>query len=140
MKILYNPKSKQLARELRSQGVLSEVLLWNQLKGRKLCGYQFMRQKPIGNYIVDFYCSKLKLVIEIDGKSHDGRFSYDMKRQQFLESMGLTVIRFNDADVKRDMNNVLMAIEGWIGNREKTTPCIPLNKGGIKGAQNNKKD
>ena len=54
--------------------------------------------------------------------------------------MGLTVLRFNDADVKRDMNNVLMAIEGWIGNREKTTPCIPLNKGGIKGAQNNKKD
>ena len=64
MKILYNPKSKQRARELRSQGVLSEVLLWTQIKGRKIYGYQFMRQKPIGNYIVDFYCSKLKLVIE----------------------------------------------------------------------------
>ena len=99
MKILYNPKSKQRARELRNQGVLSEVLLWNQLKGRKICGYQFMRQKPIGNYIVDFYCSKLKLVIEIDGASHDGRFNYDMERQQFLESMGLTVLRFNDADL-----------------------------------------
>ena len=124
MKILYNPGLKQRARELRKQGVLSETLLWNQLKGKKMRGYQFMRQKPVGEYIVDFYCSKLKLVIEIDGKSHDGRFSYDMKRQQFLESMGLTVIRFNDADVKRDMNNVLMAIEGWIGNM-KNNPLYP---------------
>jgi len=81
-----------------------------------------MRQKPIGNYIVDFYCSKLKLVIEIDGEGHEGRFSYDMQRQQFLESMGLTVIRFNDADVKVDMNNVLMAIEGWIEEQ----PPAPL--------------
>jgi very-short-patch-repair endonuclease len=52
------PELKQRARELRKQGVLSEVLLWNQLKYRKMRGYQFMRQKPIGNYIVDFYCSK----------------------------------------------------------------------------------
>lgn len=122
MKILYNPELKQRARELRKQGVLSEVLLWNQLKYRKMRGYQFMRQKPIGNYIVDFYCSKLKLVIEIDGEGHEGRFSYDMQRQQFLESMGLTVIRFNDADVKVDMNNVLMAIEGWIEEQ----PPAPL--------------
>ncbi len=88
MKILYNPKLKQRARGLRNQGVLSEVLLWNQLKGRGICGYQFMRQKPVGNYIVDFYCSKLKLVIEIDGESHEGRFCYDIERQQLLESMG----------------------------------------------------
>lgn len=79
-----------------------------------MLGFQFMRQKPIGEYIVDFYSSKLKLVIEIDGESHDGKFSYDMQRQNFLESIGLTVIRFNDADVKRDIGNVLMAIEGWI--------------------------
>ncbi len=70
---------------------------------------------------------KLKLVIEIDGESHEGRFSYDMQRQQFLESMGLTVIRFNDADVKVDMkNNVLMAIEGWI---ERNNPLPPFSKG-----------
>jgi hypothetical protein len=69
---------------------------------------------------------KLKLVIEIDGESHEGRFSYDMQRQQFLESMGLTVIRFNDADVKGDMNNVLMAIEGWI---ERNNPFTPFSKG-----------
>ena len=126
MKILYNQELKQRARELRKQGVLSEVLLWNQLKYRKMRGYQFMRQKPIGDYVVDFYCSKLKLIIEIDGESHDGRFSYDMQRQSFLESMGLIVLRFNDTDVKRDISNVLMAIEGWI---ERNNPLTPFSKG-----------
>jgi very-short-patch-repair endonuclease len=117
---------KSHAKELRKKGVLSEVLLWNQLKGRKMSGYQFIRQKPIGDYIVDFFCSKLRLVIEIDGESHDGRFRYDAERQKFLESIGLTALRFNDADVKRDMTNVLMAIEGWI---ERNNPLTPFSKG-----------
>ncbi len=69
-----------------------------------------MRQKPIGEYIVDFYCSKLNLAIEIDGESHYSKFSYDMQRQSVLESLGLTVLRFDDADVKRDISNILMAI------------------------------
>jgi len=76
-----------------------------------------MRQKPIGEYIVDFYCNRLKLVIEIDGESHVGRFDYDMERQRFLESLGLTVLRFNDIDLKKDLSNVLSAIEGWILNK-----------------------
>ena len=128
MTVRYNPELKQRARELRKQGVLSEVLLWNQLKGRKLRGYQFMRQKPIGAYIVDFYCSKLRLVIEIDGESHDGRFLYDMERQRELESAGLTVLRFNDNDVKKDIDNVLMAIEGW-AERNDNNPLPPFFKG-----------
>lgn len=87
-----------------------------------------MRQKPIGAYIVDFYCSKLGLVIEIDGESHSGRFDYDMRRQQFLESMGLAVLRFNDTDAKRDMDNVMMAIDGWIANRTEQPPVSPFSK------------
>jgi very-short-patch-repair endonuclease len=129
IKIYYNPKLKSHAKELRKKGVLSEVLLWNQLKGRKIRGYQFMRQKPIEDYIVDFFCSKLGLIIEIDGESHDGRFHYDAQRQKSLESAGLTVLRFNDSQVKNDMTNVLMAIEGWIENREYTTPCPPFLRG-----------
>ena len=129
MTVRYNPELKQRARDLRKQGVLSEVLLWNQLKGRKLRGYQFMRQKPIGAYIVDFYCSKLRLVIEIDGESHSGKFDYDMRRQQFLESMGLTVLRFNDTEVKKDMDNVMMAIGGWMADREEQPPVSPFSKG-----------
>ena len=124
MKIRYNPKLKAHARELRKQGILSEVLLREHLKGRKMSGYQFMRQKPVGDYIVDFYCSKLKLVIEIDGESRDGRFPYDMERQRVLESAGLTVLRFNDSDVKKDTDNVFMAIEGWV-ERNKNNGTTP---------------
>lgn len=71
MKIHYNPKLKTLSRNLRNNSILAEVLFWDQLKARKMRDYQFMRQKPIDQYIVDFFCSKLRLVIEIDGESHD---------------------------------------------------------------------
>ncbi len=119
MKIHYNPKLKQRARNLRNNSTLSEVLLWEEIKNKRILGYKFLRQKPIGNYIVDFFCNKLKLVIEIDGESHtEDRFEYDMGRQKKLESMGITVLRFDDLEVKKDMENVLMAIEGWIRNRE----------------------
>lgn len=120
MKIHYNPKLKHLARKLRNESALSEILLWEELKTRKMLGYKFLRQKPIGNYIVDFYCSKLKLVIEIDGDTHtEDTFKKDMMRQKWLESKGLTVLRFSDIEVKKDMDNVLMAIEGWICNSEE---------------------
>ena len=71
MKIHYNPKLKPLARKLRKEGTFAEVLLWDQLKGRKMKGYTFTRQKPIENYIVDFFCNRLRLVIEIDGVTHE---------------------------------------------------------------------
>jgi very-short-patch-repair endonuclease len=83
-------------------------------------GYQFMRQKPIGNYIVDFFCSKLKLVIEIDGESHSGKQEYDFKRQKELEALGLSFLRFYDRDVKQNMNGVLQVIDNWI--QKRTTP------------------
>ena len=122
MRIRYDPKLKKLSRELRTRSTLSEVLLWNQLKGRKMLGYQFMRQKPIQDYIVDFYCSKLRLVIEIDGDSHRERFAKDLRRQQELETMGLRFLRFHDLDVKKDMDNVLRCVQNWIECNDKTTP------------------
>lgn len=80
-----------------------------------MLGYQFYRQKPIDNYIVDFFSYTLRLVIEIDGDSHDDHtYEYDKKRQNNLESMGLTVLRFDDHEVKKDMENVLRVIEEWI--------------------------
>ncbi len=123
MKIHYNPKLKALSRELRKKGTLSEVLLWNVLKGKKIKGYRFMRQKPVGNYIVDFFCSKLKLVIEIDGISHSEKSASDRIRQQKLESLGLSVLRFYEWDVKKDIHAVVQVIENWIEEfeRENTT-------------------
>ena len=121
MKIHYNPKLKQLARDLRNNSTLSEVLLWKELRNRKMLGYKFLRQKPIGNYIVDFFCNKLRLAIEIDGDSHsEENFEYDMNRQKWLESKGISVLRFDDLEVKKHMNNVLMALEGWIRSHEES--------------------
>jgi len=80
--IRYNPRLKQIARTLRNNMTLSEILLWQQIKGKKVLGYDFHRQKPIDEYVVDFYCPELKLVIEIDGDSHDGKEKEDFIRQQ----------------------------------------------------------
>lgn len=80
-----------------------------------------MRQKPIHHFIVDFYCSQLKLVIEIDGESHRLRFAEDRRRQEYLEQLGFQVLRFNDLDVKKDLGNVLSSIEAWIRENERQT-------------------
>ena len=126
MKTLYNPKLKSLSRNLRNSSTLSEVLLWNQLKSRKVKGYQFMRQKPIDEYIVDFYCSKLRLVIEIDGDSHSEKAEADLIRQKKLESMGLSVLRFYDRDVKTNIEGVVSTIEKWINDNPKShNPLAP---------------
>ncbi|MBL7148427.1 MAG: endonuclease domain-containing protein [Nanoarchaeota archaeon] len=119
MKVYYNPKLKELARKLRKNMTLAEVLLWNQLKRKKMKGYDFHRQKPIDNYIVDFFCPKLKLIIEIDGESHIYKGNEDVKRQNKLESFGFHFLRFKDFDVKRNMKDVLASIEDWIEKCEK---------------------
>jgi very-short-patch-repair endonuclease len=114
--IPYDPNLKPLASRLRKNMTLSEVLLWNQLKGKQMLGYDFDRQKPLDRYIVDFYCKDLMLAIEIDGTSHDDEAIYaaDLLRQQSLEEQGVRFLRFEDREVKRDMPNVLRCIEGWI--------------------------
>lgn len=112
--IPYSPKLKSLARALRNNMTLSEVLLWNELKNKRMCGYDFDRQRPISDYIVDFYCKDLMLAIEIDGDSHDHKYEEDRHRQTKLESLGVTILRFEDMDVKKDLENILKEIEGWI--------------------------
>ena len=105
----YNRKLKDRSRLLRNKSTLSEVLLWNELKSRKL-SYQFLRQKPLGNYIVDFYCSKLKLIIEIDGSSHDSKIEYDKFRDEFFHEMKLLVYHVLDIDVKTNLEAVVNSI------------------------------
>jgi very-short-patch-repair endonuclease len=108
--IPYNPKLREYAKELRKNSTLSEVLLWKEIKGKRL-GAEFHRQVPIDEYIVDFYCHELKLAIEIDGCSHDAKYKYDIHRQKKLEKFGITFIRFDDLEVKKDITNVLRALE-----------------------------
>jgi len=114
-----NPRLKELARELRNHSTLAEVLLWNQIKNKKLLGCDFHRQKPIDRFIVDFFCPRLMLAIEIDGVSHRQKGQADLERHRRLESLGVHLIRFEDSMVKREMPKVLSAIEGWILARAK---------------------
>jgi len=107
----YNNKLTNFARANRRAGNLSEALLWLELK-RGQFGVSFTKQKPIGNYIADFYCPEKNLVIEIDGWTHDDKYEYDQERDRYMKSLGIHVLRISDIDVKRDMSNVLM----WIKN------------------------
>ncbi len=107
----YNPNLKVLAKELRKQGILSEVLLWKKIKNKSL-GVEFHRQVPIDNFIVDFYCHELMLAIEIDGRSHDNPEVQinDISRQEILENLGVNFIRFKDLEVKKCMNDVIRCL------------------------------
>ena len=113
--IKYNPKLKLLARKLRNNSTKSEIYLWNRIKGKQL-GVRFIRQKPIDNYIVDFYCKELMLAIEIDGYSHSLEEVYysDVKRDIKLEELGIEVLRINDSIIFNDMENALRLIVGKI--------------------------
>jgi very-short-patch-repair endonuclease len=115
MKIIpYNPKLKELARRLRKNSTFSEVLLWEQIKNRKLMGCRFLRQKPIDNYIVDFFCPELMLAIEVDGITHDKKAAFDNDRQDRLESLGVKFLRFLDIDIKTNLQGVLSIIQRWV--------------------------
>ncbi|MDO8594895.1 MAG: DUF559 domain-containing protein [bacterium] len=110
MKIHYNPKLTSFSRELRKSGTLAEVLLWQELKGKKLHGHRFLRQKPIEKYVVDFYCPILRLAIEIDGVSHDAKIDKDFVRQKILEDLGISFLRFTEGEVRNNLDGVMQAI------------------------------
>jgi len=123
-KLPFNPKLKERAKKLRKAGNLSEVLFWNQVKQKKLLSLDFHRQKIIGNYIVDFYCPALDLVVEIDGKSHDFKVEYDKIRDDFLKSLGLTIIHYADIEIKHNLNSVMISLEHYCKSLldKKNTP------------------
>jgi very-short-patch-repair endonuclease len=106
----FNPKLKKKARELRKAGNLPEVILWYYLKGKKFKGLDFDRQKVIGNYIVDFYCSNCNAVIEIDGTSHNYKGAYDAERDDYLKSLELEVIHITAKDILRNRTGVFMML------------------------------
>jgi very-short-patch-repair endonuclease len=122
--IPYNPKLKELARELRNNSTKAEIILWLKLKGKQMYGYDFHRQKPIDNYILDFFCYELMLGIEVDGYSHEFLEVYnkDIIKEKKMNEFGISVLRFSDKEVLKDMENVIRAIEFYIVEYEKHTP------------------
>ena len=108
----YNKNLKQLSRKLRRNMTNAETLLWSKLRGKQLKGLQFYRQKIIENYIADFYCPKSKLVIEVDGGQHYNAEvrEKDKKRDDYMRSLGITVLRFSDREVLMQLDVVLKKI------------------------------
>ncbi|MBT0652214.1 endonuclease domain-containing protein [Geomobilimonas luticola] len=103
----YNKKLVELARNNRKSPTCTESKIWNEvLRKRQFSSYKFLRQKPIDNFIVDFYCSELRLVIEVDGDGHAGTVEYDNERTRVLEAYGLTVVRYTNDEVLRNIEGI----------------------------------
>ena len=113
MSLPINKSLTERARWLRKNSTLSEILFWNEVKSKKLDGLDFYRQKVIGNYIVDFFCARLNVVIEIDGSTHNNKYEYDARRDKYLRSLGLHVLHIYDEDVKQDMTGVLQIVRNF---------------------------
>ena len=107
----------ELAKDLRRNMTHEETLLWMHLKAG-IHGLKFRRQHPIGIYIADFYCNKIKLIIEADGKIHDKEENkqYDKQREADLRRLGYTIIRFKNEEIKLNINNVLAEINSVVEN------------------------
>ena len=122
--IPYNPNLKELARQLRNNSTKAEIILWQKLKGKQMYGYDFHRQKPIDNYIIDFFCHELMLGIEVDGYSHQiiEVFNKDVKKEGVMNMLGIHILRFSDEQVLKDTDNVIRTIEWYIANFEEHTP------------------
>jgi very-short-patch-repair endonuclease len=119
--IPYNPKLTVLARKLRNESTETEIYLWLKLKGKQMYGYDFHRQKPIDNYILDFFSYDLLLGIEVDGYSHEivEVYNKDRIKEKRMNELGITILRFSDFEVLKDMENVIRAIEFFILEFEK---------------------
>ncbi len=103
----YNKNLKEYARELRTQTVSkAEKRIWKAILSREQTGIRFLRQRPIDHFIVDFFAPSLKLIIEIDGNSHFQKPVYDRFRQDKLERLGYTLIRFTEGEVMNLLDNV----------------------------------
>ena len=113
------PSTYKNAQILRNNETQTEKVLWNRLRNKAL-GVKFRRQHPIGDYIVDFYCHKLKLVIELDGKYHEkpNQIRMDEFKEEALKESGIKIIRFPDESVVNDIDSVVEKIKNNIANAD----------------------
>ena len=103
-------KMTEIAREFRKEPTKSEAILWQALRGKKLDGLKFRRQQPVGYFVVDFYNSVYRLVVEIDGPIHDNQMEADRARQDILEALGLNVLRIKSEIIEKNLPVALSEI------------------------------
>ena len=109
---------KEKARDNRKNMNRPEAKLWYEvLSKRKFLGYRFLRQKPVKNYIIDFFCSELKLGIEVDGESHIEQKEYDKMRTLNLNNIGLKLIRYSNADIMCNLEGVYLDLKKKVKER-----------------------
>jgi very-short-patch-repair endonuclease len=120
-------KLKQPARILRKNLTDAEQKLWSKLRRKQLDGFIFYRQKVIGRYIVDFYCHQARLVVEVDGGQHftNPGVMKDCRRDSYLNSLGLNVLRFNNIDVLKNCDGVVSNIMEYLLSVKKNPPVVP---------------
>lgn len=133
--VRYDPRLKLPARGLRNNSTKAEVVLWRHLRGMRMLGWDFHRQKPVGGRIIDFYCPRLRLAIEVDGHTHklEEIAEDDRKRESELGNQGIRVIRFWNEEVFKDIGSVLRQIEAAVTERVSSAGTHPAS--GNRGAK-----
>lgn len=115
----YLDSLRKLARTNRKNPTQAELLIWNMVLKNRQTGYLFLRQKPIGKFILDFYCSKLLLAIEIDGDSHDKKENYDKSRDLYLEQRKIKTIRIKNEEILNNIEKIKQQLICLIIERKK---------------------
>jgi very-short-patch-repair endonuclease len=120
-KIFNISNHKDKRRELRFNMPKAEAVLWKHISRKQVLGYRFLRQFSISSYVLDFYCPKLRLAIEIDGSTHikDEEIEYDRNRQREIEQLGIQFLRFKNEEVLFDLSGVISKIEMSVKNLEE---------------------
>jgi very-short-patch-repair endonuclease len=113
---------RERAKGLRLGATEAERVLWFQLRAKRFMGLKFKRQKPMGNYIVDFVCMELGLIVELDGGQHAEQLTYDRQRSAWLEGQGFTVLRFWNNQVLGEMEAVLEFLRLWVEEQGPLSP------------------
>jgi len=129
----YDSKLKPISRKLRCNSTDAERKLWSKIRNNQVAGLRFTRQKPIGKYIVDFYCHKLKLVIELDGSQHfyEESIQYDKAREKYLEDQQLKILRIANIEIFKNLDGVIEKL--WIiAEKHKKPSQPPFINGGNK--------
>jgi very-short-patch-repair endonuclease len=126
-----NKELVERARVLRKNMTKAEIILWSRIRSKKINGYKFRRQQPLLNYIVDFYCDELKLIIEVDGEIHSfsEQISYDRKRDNNLKINGYHIIRLSNLEVETELNTTISKITSFI------TENLYPSKGDQRGSE-----
>ena len=118
-------KMLEIARGFRKEPTKSEAILWQALRGKKLDGIKFRRQLPVGYFIVDFYNSVYRLVVEVDGSVHDTQVELDLARQDILEQLGFNILRVKAEEVEKHLPSVLEKIRSKIKTLKLNTHEFP---------------